>query len=79
MQRAGIVLGGEISGMGKECVGSRTWRKVEIARVRTLSAPTRPESVSVGSECLESDILSLSAGAGARLLLLTQGRNDRQP
>ena len=59
MQRAGIVLGGEISGMGKECVGSRTWRKVEIARVRTLSAPTRPESVSVGSECLESDILSL--------------------
>ena len=76
MQRAGIVLGGEISGMGKECVGSRTWRKVEIARVRTLSA--RPESESVGAECLESDILSLSAGAGARLLL-TQGRNDRQP
>ena len=63
MQRAGIVLGGEISGMGKECVGSRTWRKVEIARVRTLSAPTRPESV--GAECLKSDILSLGRSQAA--------------
>ena len=47
MQRAGIVLMlcGEISGMGQECVGCRTWRKV----VRLQG----PESVSAGSECLE--------------------------
>ena len=56
MQRAWIVLCGEISGMGKECVGSRTWRKVERLQG---SVHTRPESVSVDSECLKSDILSL--------------------
>ena len=76
MQRAGIVLCGEISGMGKECVGSRTW----LAESRDCKGPYTLGSDSAGASLCRLGMswewhpLYLSARAGVRLRLLTRTR-----